>query len=136
MEHAIDHSSIRSPSQLLLQLLGQVQVQCTQCNWLVFSECAERHLQSNCTTHTITSLGLSAITQHSVATPLNETEKKIGNYMVHRMIAGTTVNRVEVRCSDVTKQTYNIICTCTCMNCRKYTIGVFVTGDYEFLTRT
>ena len=87
-EHAIELSSIRSPSKLLLQLLGRVQVRCTQCKRLVFAEAAEQHVHSNCSQHTITSL--DAMTEQPVTTPLNEAEKKVGDYIVRRMIAGTT----------------------------------------------
>ena len=48
--HPIEFSSIRPPSQLLLQLLEQVQVRCSLCSRLVFAADAEKHLQSKCTT--------------------------------------------------------------------------------------
>ena len=73
-EHAIELSSISSPSKLLLQLLGRVQVRCTQCKRLVFAEAAEQHVHSNCSQHTITSL--DAMTEQPVTTPLNEEESR------------------------------------------------------------
>jgi hypothetical protein len=56
----------------------------------VLAEAAEKHLESKCTTHTITSLSLQTIMEQSVATPLNDAEKKIGDYTVRRMVAGST----------------------------------------------
>jgi hypothetical protein len=53
----------------------------------VLAEDAEKHLESKCT---ITSLSLQTIMEQSVATPLNDAEKKIGDYTVRRMVAGST----------------------------------------------
>ena len=60
---------------------------CKLCSRLVFAEDADKHLKSKCTAHT---LGLSDIMKLPIATPLNDSEKKIGDYMVRRMIAGKT----------------------------------------------
>ena len=85
----IEYSSVSPASQLLLQLLEQVQVRCTLCNRTLFAADGEKHLQSKCADHTISALGLSAVMEQSPTTPLNDAEKKIGDYMVRRMASGT-----------------------------------------------
>ena len=83
-------SAVNTPSRLSLELLEKVQMNCKLCSRLVFAEDADKHLKSKCTAHTISSLGLSDIMKLPIATPLNDSEKKIGNCMVRRMIAGKT----------------------------------------------
>lgn len=89
-EHAIELSAVNTPSRLSLELLGKVQMSCKLCSRLVFAEDADKHLKSKCSAHTISSLGLSDIMKLPITTPLNDSEKKIGDNMVRRMIAGKT----------------------------------------------
>ena len=84
-EHPLEFSSVFAPSKLL----GKVQVRCTLCGRGLLDEAAERHIKSKCTAHTITSLSLNATKKQPVNTPLSAEEKKISNYMVRRLVAGS-----------------------------------------------
>lgn len=68
-EHPLELSSLFAPSALLLQLLGKVQVRCTLCGRVLLAEVAEKHVQSKCTAHTLTTVSLSAIKETPVDAP-------------------------------------------------------------------
>ena len=88
VQHAIKLSSVRPPSQLLVQLFGRINVRCSLCQCQILAKNAERHIQSGCEKYTLTTL--ESIMERPTNVPLTAAEKKVGDHIVRRMVGNTT----------------------------------------------